>query len=205
MSTTNLAPGLRIAGPGDIDEVANIVADPFQDLEVIRYLVPDNRRRYRVSRGWFRLHIAHAIDGAGRVVVADGGKAAAVWFDRTAGFTEPDGYAERLAELAGPDLPRFEHLETQMAALHPDEAHWHLLFLAVRPGWQNKGLGSKLPKHTHSALDGDRIPAYLEATGPDNRRLYQRHGYTDMSQPTIAVSGETVLYRMWRKPESARP
>ena len=30
------------------------------------------------------------------------------------------------------------------------------------------------------------------------QRLYHRHGYTDMTPPTIAVDGDTVLYRMWR-------
>jgi hypothetical protein len=51
---------------------------------------------------------------------------------------------------------------------------------------------------THARLDADGIPAYLEATSEQNRALYRRHGYADMSPPTIAVDGDTVLYRMWR-------
>ncbi|GAA2617132.1 hypothetical protein [Paractinoplanes durhamensis] len=52
--------------------------------------------------------------------------------------------------------------------------------------------------HTHARLDADGIPAYLEATGVDNRRLYRRHHYTDMSPPTIGVADGISLYRMWR-------
>ncbi|MFC7527556.1 GNAT family N-acetyltransferase [Actinoplanes sp. GCM10030250] len=194
----NLLPDLHVAGPGDIDWVADIVADAFLHLDVIAYLVPDERRRRAVSRAWYRLYIAHAIGGAGEVVMTADGSAAAVWFDRTRPFTEPDGYVAHLADLAGDDLPRFQYLDAQMDFYHPGLAHWHLLFLAVRPDRWNQGLGSLLMGHTHRRLDADVVPAYLEATSEQNRRLYQRHGYTEMSVPTIAVADDIVLYRMWR-------
>ena len=198
MTSTSTIPGLHTAGPGDIDIVADIVADSFLHLDVIRFLVPDEQNRRAVSREWYRLYIAHAIGGAGQVVMTEDAAAAAVWFDRTGEITEPDDYAEHLADLAGDDLPRFEELERQMDAHHPNDAHWHLLFLAVRPDRWSQGIGSELMNHTHSRLDADGVPAYLEATSEQNRRLYQRHGYTDMSPPTLAVSDGSVLFRMWR-------
>ena len=198
MTSTSTIPGLRVAGPGDIDTVADIIADSFLHLDVIRFLVPDDRRCRAVSREWYRLHIAHAIGGAGQVVMTEDGAAAAVWFDRTRSFTEPDDYAKHLADLAGDDLPRFEELDRQMDAHHPTGPHWHLLFLAVHPDRWSQGLGSALMDHTHRRLDADGVPAYLEATSEQNRRLYQRHGYTDMSPPALAVSGGSVLFRMWR-------
>ena len=194
--TTTAAP--RIAGPGDIDTVADIVADAFDHLEVIHFLVPDESRRRQVSRDWYRLYVAHAIGGAGQVVMAENGSAAAVWFDRTGEASEPEDYEKHLADLAGEHLPRFQHLDLQMEANHPTDPHWHLLFLAVRPDSWNQGLGGRLMDYTHRRLDAEGIPAYLEATGEQNQRLYQRHGYTDMNPPTIAVTGDTVLYRMWR-------
>ncbi|MEV6299858.1 GNAT family N-acetyltransferase [Actinoplanes sp. NPDC051861] len=202
MGTTNVAPSLRVAGPDDVDEVANIVADAFLNLDVIRFLVPDLARRWPVSRAWYELWIAHAISDAGQVVMTEG--AAAVWFDRTTAATEPHDYARRLAELAGPDLPQFQHLDAQMDKAHPTDPHRHLLFLAVLPDRQNHGLGSLLLQHTHAQLDDAGVAAYLEATGEDNRRLYARHGYTDMDPPTIAASGDIVLHRMWREPEGVQ-
>jgi GNAT superfamily N-acetyltransferase len=198
-----VVPAIRIAGRQDIDTVADIVAEAFRDLDVIRYLVPDDERRLPVSRAWYRLYIEHAISGAGQVVMTDDNSAAAVWFDRTGEVTEPEGYAKRLADLAGDDLDQFEHLDRQMDAFHPHDLHRHLLFLAVRPQAQSRGLGSALMNYTHPRLDADGIPAYLEATGAENRRLYLRHGYTDMTPPTIPVSGDTILHRMWRPSTTA--
>jgi GNAT superfamily N-acetyltransferase len=198
MTSTDTTPTLRLAGPDDVSTVADIVTDAFDHLKVIHYLVPDPGRRKTIARDWYRLSIAHAINGAGQVVVTADAGAAAVWFDRTGQSSEPEGYEKHLAELAGEYLPRFQHLDLQMEAHHPTDPHWHLLFLAVRPDRWSQGLGSRLMDHTHSRLDADGIPAYLEATGLQNRRLYQRHGYQDMSPPTIAVTGDTVLYRMWR-------
>jgi GNAT superfamily N-acetyltransferase len=195
---TSTIPAPRIAGPGDIDTVADIIADSFDHLDVIHFLVPDASRRRAVTRDWYRLYVAHAVGRAGHVVMTEDGNAAAVWFDRTTEPGEPEGYDKHLADLAGEHLHRFTHLDLQMEANHPTEAHWHLLFLAVRPGRWSQGLGSRLMQYTHSRLDAEGIPAYLEATGTLNRRLYQRHGYTDMSPPTIAVTDQTVLYRMWR-------
>jgi GNAT superfamily N-acetyltransferase len=196
MTTTTA--DLRIAGPGDIDAVADLVADAFDHLNVIHYLVPDPSRRRTVTRDWYRLHVEHAIGGAGQVVRTEDGAAAAVWFDRTGEPSEPEDYAKRLADLAGEHLSRFEHLDRQMDTHHPTGPHWHLLFLAVHPDRWNQGLGSTLMNDTHARLDADGIPAYLEATSVDNRRLYRRHGYTDMTPPTIAVSDSIGLYRMWR-------
>jgi hypothetical protein len=88
--TTSTTAAPRIAGPGDIDTVADLVADAFDHLDVIHYLVPDPAQRRTVSRDWYRLYVEHAISGAGRVVMTDDGSAAAVWFDRTGEATEPD-------------------------------------------------------------------------------------------------------------------
>ncbi|GID26988.1 GNAT family N-acetyltransferase [Paractinoplanes brasiliensis] len=194
----SIIPALRVAETDDIDLVADIVAEAFEDLDVIRFLVPQQTRRWSVSRAWYRLYIAHAIGGAGQVVVTEDHSAAAVWFDRTRPFTEPDQYSEQLVKLAGDALPRFRHLDAQMDAHHPTDPHWHLLFLAVRPPRQNHGLGARLLAHTHARLDADGIPAYLEATSPQNQRLYHRHGYTDMTPPTIEITDSIPLYRMWR-------
>lgn len=202
MTSTSTTPALRVAGSGDIDTVADIVTDAFDHLEVIHYLVPDPARRRTVSRAWYWLYIAHAIGGAGQVVMTKDAAAAAVWFDRTGEASEPEGYEKRLAELADEFLPRFQHLDLQMEANHPPASHWHLLFLAVHPDRWSQGLGSTLMDYTHARLDAKGIPAYLEATSEENRKLYRRHGYADMNPPTIEVTDGTVLYRQWRTPRS---
>jgi GNAT superfamily N-acetyltransferase len=201
-TTTGTTPALRIAGARDIDTVAGLVADAFDHLDVIHFLVPDPTQRRSVSRQWYRLYVEHAVSGAGQVIMTEDGSAAAVWFDRTGEAAEPDDYAKRLAALAGEHLERFQHLDRQMDANHPHDPHWHLLFLAVHPERWNQGLGSALMNYTHAHLDDEGTPAYLEATSDHNRRLYRRHRYTDMNPPTITVSDTIGLYRMWRPPQN---
>lgn len=189
---------IRIAGQGDVDHVADLIARSFDHIDVIHYLVPDPGRRLLITRDWYRLYVEHAIGGAGQVLMTGDGAAAAVWFDRTDAPSEPEDYDKRLADLAGEHLDRFVHLDRQMEANHPPGPHWHLLFLAVHPDRWSQGLGSALMDHTHDWLDAEGIPAYLEATSEQNRRLYRRHGYADMNPSTIAVSDTARLYRMWR-------
>ena len=96
--------------------------------------------------------------------------------------------------------------------MHPTEPHWHLAFLAVDPGHQSHGLGSALMEHTHRWLDQNGLPAYLEATNADNRRVYRRHDYADMTPADIVIGdpGANVggvvegatFYRMWRAPQT---
>ena len=195
-------PGLRIAGPDDIDLVADLITDSFAHLPVIHYLVPEPGRRPAVVRQWYRLYVAHAVGGAGQVVITDDGLGAAVWFDRTGQASEPDDYAKHLIDLAGEYLDRFDHLDAQMDAHHPADPHWHLLFLAVHPSRWSHGYGSALMAHTHERLDKAGIAAYLEATSERNAALYRRHGYQDMTPPTIGVTGDIDLYRMWRPPQT---
>jgi ribosomal protein S18 acetylase RimI-like enzyme len=206
MTTPTTAPRLRVAGPDDIDRVTDLITDAFDHMPVIHYLVPEPSKRWPTVREWYRLYVAHAITGAGQVVVTEDGAGAAVWFDRTGKANEPDGYAEQLVELAGEYLERFDHLDAQMDANHPAEPHWHLLFLAVHPDRWGQGYGSALMNHTHTTqLDADGIAAYLEATSDDNARLYRRHGYQDMTPPTIAVTDSIHLYRMWRPSQTPTP
>ena len=42
------------------------------------------------------------------------------------------------------------------------------------------------------------MPAYLEATSEDNRRLYERHGFVIVDE--LAVAGSPPLWAMWRQP-----
>jgi hypothetical protein len=46
--------------------------------------------------------------------------------------------------------------------------------------------------------DAEGMPAYLEATSPLNRRLYERHGF-EVTQEFVLPKGPP-MWAMWREP-----
>ncbi|MEV4704372.1 GNAT family N-acetyltransferase [Actinoplanes sp. NPDC049316] len=189
---------IRTAAPTEIPEVGRLIALSFDHLPQNRSLVPDENDRLPVMTEFFTF-LSESAPEAGRIDVIEDATgalaAAAVWFDRTREMPEIEGYEQRLSAVAGPYLPNFQALDEVFEKHHPDEPHWHLAFLAVRPDHQSAGLGSALMQHTHEQID---VPAYLEATNEDNIRLYERHGYTRMSPFDIRLPDDTPFFRMWR-------
>ncbi len=182
----------------DVDAVADLIALSFNHLPACQYLVPKDSDRLLIMRDFFHLLTEHAADGNGEVLLTADGTAAAVWFDRTRELPEPRSYEKRLAYATGEYVDRFNALDQLFDEHHPGDEHWHLAFLAVHPTQWGNGIGSALMNHTHSRLDRDGIPAYLEATNDDNCRVYQRHGYQDMNPLGIHLPDGTPFYRMWR-------
>ncbi len=85
----------------------------------------------------------------------------------------------------------------QQAALHPEEPHWYLPLIGVDPAYQGRGLGSALLSHALALVDADKLPAYLEATTLDSRRLYERHGFEVVGE--IQSGSSPTMYAMYRK------
>lgn len=204
----------RAETAADIATVGRLITVSFDHLDANRWLIPDPDLRLTAMQEFFAVLTEHAAGGAGQVLLADDGRAAAVWFDRTVEATEPAGYAERIAAAAGPFADRFAALDAAFDAHHPGDKHLHLAFLAVDPDHWGQGLGGALMNHTHAGLDEQGLPAYLEATNPRNQALYRRYGYQDMTPSQIVlgdpaantdeVTAGAVFYRMWRPAAAAR-
>jgi hypothetical protein len=50
--------------------------------------------------------------------------------------------------------------------------------------------------------DAEKVPAYLEATSPRNRALYERHGFEVTEEFTLGPESPP-LWRMWRPPNNS--
>ena len=118
----------------------------------------------------------------GSAYCTDDFAAAALW-------VPPDVHsdAEAMGALAMQAIPQRDQEKVfsfmgQMGEYHPTETHWYLPFIAVDPMHQGKGLGSALLIHALQICDRDQLPAYLEATSPDSRRLYERHGFEALGE-----------------------
>jgi GNAT superfamily N-acetyltransferase len=92
------------------------------------------------------------------------------------------GDDEAMGALAAEAIPEAEQEEVfafmgQMAEFHPQEPHWYLPLIGVDVTKQGRGYGSALLVHALERCDRDHLPAYLEASSPRNRALYERHGF----------------------------
>jgi GNAT superfamily N-acetyltransferase len=155
---------------------------------------------YRYATYWPQ--IAEAYGGRafdrGTAYGLEGHLAVALWL---APGVEPDDatfidvVGESVAEQILPDLTGvFE----QMDELHPAIDHWYLPLTGVDPVAQGWRLGSTLLEHGLAICDRDRLPAYLEATSPRNRNLYERHGFKVIG--VIQSGSSPPMWAMLREP-----
>jgi GNAT superfamily N-acetyltransferase len=64
---------------------------------------------------------------------------------------------------------------------------------------QGRGLGAALLAPVLERCDGERKPAFLEASSPRNRALYERHGFEVMEEFALGRDAPPQ-WRMWREP-----
>lgn len=190
---TTTAPNLRQRA----DAVAALVT-AFSTDPILRWVFPDAPRYLVAFPEVVELMGGQAFE-AGTAELADGGCGVALWLapgtplDDAAlgGLVESHVDASRRAAV-------FEMLE-QMDAHHPDVDVWYLPFIGIDPAHQGRGHGSHLVGRGVARADHDGLPAYLEASSPRNRRLYERHGFEVVGEIQAGDSPS-----MWPMLRSAR-
>ncbi|WP_051704514.1 GNAT family N-acetyltransferase [Glycomyces sp. NRRL B-16210] len=190
---------------GPSGPIAARIADSFKDLAVAEWLVPGNvDERRRIMAGQFEMLVGPALDGYGHVDVAvdltGSLLGVTVWLDFNGGhFPAPVFYEERLAELCGAHLPRFQALDEAFGRHHPDPAerpHLHLAFCAVDPERQSKGIGTLLLQRGIERLDKLGGAAYVEAANKELTEWYGQYGFA--SREPLDLPGGPQMYPMWR-------
>jgi ribosomal protein S18 acetylase RimI-like enzyme len=170
--------------------VAAFTADPF-----IRWLLPDAAGYLAHFPALVQVLAGQALD-AGTADVASGYLGAALWLAPDVEADEAAA-AELLGAAVAPDrLGEVADLLEQIGAHHPDEPCWYLPFIGVDPAGQGRGIGSGLLRQGLARCDEDHLPAYLEASAPRNRALYERHGFAVVGE--IRTAGSPPLWPMWR-------
>jgi ribosomal protein S18 acetylase RimI-like enzyme len=86
----------------------------------------------------------------------------------------------------------------RMGEFHLTEPHWYLPFIGVDVTKQGRGYGSVLLRHALERCDPDGAPAYLDATSPSSKRLYERHGFKELG--VIQVGSSPPMWPMQRNP-----
>jgi ribosomal protein S18 acetylase RimI-like enzyme len=160
----------------------------FASDPIIRWLFPDTEDYLTAFPALVRLVGADALSGAGSTDEAAGGLGAALW---VAPEVELD--ADPVVDLLEQTVARSRHeavfgfLE-KVQGDHLEAPHWYLPFIGVDPLAQGRGHGGQLLDVGASRCDADGLPAYLEASSPRNRALYERHGYQVLGEIRSADS-----------------
>jgi GNAT superfamily N-acetyltransferase len=98
------------------------------------------------------------------------------------------------------DTPRLLRALNFIERRHPrSPAHWYLPIIGVSPAWQGRGYGAALLRPVLERCDREQTPAYLEASTPRNRALYERHGFRVLEECTYAADAPP-MWMMWREP-----
>jgi ribosomal protein S18 acetylase RimI-like enzyme len=92
-----------------------------------------------------------------------------------------------------PDLLRL----TRVAAIAPDEPHWHLECLAVDPDRQGQGIGSQVLSFGLRRADEVGSACGLETSNERTMALYRRFGFEVRDETRPFGSGPPV-WSMWR-------
>jgi GNAT superfamily N-acetyltransferase len=194
---------IRRMVPADVPGVARTLAQAFEDDPHFCWIVRDGDGRLR------RLERAFAVF------------ASRLWLPHDSSYTHdqligaalwlPPGawHVGALTQLRmGPATARSLGLANTVRLIrvlefierrHPRTDHWYLPIIGVASDWQGRGFGAALLRPMLERCDRERLPAYLEASTPRNRALYERHGFEVTDEWRYADDGPP-LWPMWREP-----
>lgn len=202
MSNITVAP----ARAEELRPAASILAEAFEHDPVLRVIVPQRDRRRERLTDLFEGTLMAGPYATGTVDLARDGNGELLG---VAAWEGPEARRGALARLA-PRLPLFVRsmgwmrltrafgLLTRMERYRPRAPHWYLAEIGVSASARGRGVGATLLSTHLRALDAMRQNAYLESSTPDNRRLYRRFGFEELT-PIAGLPGAQPV-AMLRRP-----
>lgn len=198
-------PRVRPAQQADIGELAQTMAQAFNDDPIMAWILPDPKARpAKLNRLFATMTRHHHLAGGGVQVATDGEVigAAALW-------DPPHRWRESRWTLLA-QVPAFlrvfgfrsgrgRALQEAMHRVHPDEPHWYLSAIGSDPALRGRGFGQALMRSSLARCDGEYCPAYLESTKAENLPYYRRFGFAVTGEIVLPDGGPT-LWPMWRDP-----
>ena len=193
---------IRKASVADVSRIATTLARAFFDDPVFRWAYPDDTRRREVLPGIFSV-FTEAFQRHDEIYLVGPVSGAALWAppgQAPVDEEHADEFDQRLERAAGADGERFFELAGMVDEHHPHGSYYYLQLLGVQPKSQGRGIGSVLLDDMLERCDREGVRAYLDATSPQNKRLYERHGFRASGE--FAPEGGPPLWPMWREPRA---
>ena len=193
---------VRKAGAAEVAGMARALAGAFHEDPIMSWLAPDATRRPEVLDGNFHLLLEQIWMRHEETYTTSAAAGAAIWDppgEWSVGITQQLGLLPRALRVWGRRLPRALLTLAKIERGHPRESHYYLAVLGVEPESQGRGLGSALMFPVLQRCDAERVPAYLEASSPRNRALYERHGFEVTKEFRVGTDAPPI-WGMWREP-----
>jgi ribosomal protein S18 acetylase RimI-like enzyme len=191
---------IRRAGEGDRETVNRLLHEGFFRDPVSNWIFPEDDHRHATHPVLMGAFLDTALT-EGYVDMTEDGSAAALWLSVPDGPHAPDDDSPaRLRAAIDPANERIEQVARLTGQAHPTHRpHEYLMLVAVSPAMHGTGLGTTLLTSALDRFDRESRAAYLEASSPRSRALYERLGFTFMGT-TVDLPGGPAMYPMWRDP-----
>ncbi len=196
---------VRLATLNDLPQMARVQVRAFEDDPLITWMLPPDdfdRRATLLFDCMIRASMIHE-----SIYTTDDGVCAAVWAPPESwAFSEEQigMMAGPFAEAAGERVDLASGVLTEMAEVHPAEAHWYLEVLGTHPDWQRRGIASAVLAPVLGHCDADGLPAYLETQRESNVPFYRRHGFEVIGTKQLSNGGPN-MWLMWREVRPIAP
>jgi ribosomal protein S18 acetylase RimI-like enzyme len=188
---------MKVEPTSDEDGAIATITMAFTNDPVARWVLPDAQsyltywpRLVKANGGAaFASRTADAIDACSGV---------ALWLPPGVGADE-----EAMGAIAQEAVPPAAQQAVfgvfgRLGEFHPTEPHWYLPLIGVDVTRRGRGYGSALLRHALARCEKDRLPAYLEASSPRNKVLYERHGFEQLG--VVQAGDAPPLWPMLRRP-----
>jgi ribosomal protein S18 acetylase RimI-like enzyme len=192
-----LAPPVSISAAIDRKVAIGTITAAFDADPVARWFYPRADQYFTWLPKFAEAFGGRAIE-SGTAHVAEDFAGVALWLPPGVG---PDD--EAMGAIISESVPESRHEEVfafagQMEPFHPHEPHWYLPMIGVDPAYQGRGFGAALLEYALRICDEERRLAYLEASSPRSRALYERHGFEVVG--VIQVGSSPPMWPMVRRP-----
>ncbi|MBE1577055.1 GNAT family N-acetyltransferase [Amycolatopsis roodepoortensis] len=173
----------------DVPTAVDTLARAFADYPFTRHVIAADGHEDRIRRAQ-ELCLTRIGMVYGRVWVADGGRAVAVWSvpgqDRSPAFAE---VGPMLSELSGDRAAAAEAAEAALAPHRSKTPGWFLDAVGTAPDAQGQGLGSAVLMPGIQEAERTGHPAFLDTCGEANLRFYQRLGFEVTAEVRLPGNG----------------
>lgn len=166
----------------------------FSDEAVTAWVLPEPSSRREHMRVLFGTSLRAAVEAEALVAAFSGEApvAASIWIPRG-----PESHASEPSEERDGVTRRWGAVHRATEARHPRTPHLYLASMATLPEWRGQGAGAAMLGYGLERAHALGLPVYLEASTPENQRLYRRHGFHEHGEPLLLPNGGPVLQPMW--------